>query len=80
MARIVLVDCFVDAAVEGEIVLIAVEASAAAEDPAAAGEFVDSSRDGEVVHGFHFAGADLEEGVFVPWRIKVDRLSGCHYC
>lgn len=43
MPGIVLMDCFVDAAVEGEVVLIALETSAAAEDPTAAGEFVDSS-------------------------------------
>lgn len=45
MAGIVLVDCFVDAAVEGKVVLIAFETCAAAEDPAAAGEFVYSCFD-----------------------------------
>jgi hypothetical protein len=30
------------------------------------------------MHGFHFAGADLKKGVFVPWRIEVWRLNGCH--
>jgi uncharacterized membrane protein len=45
VAGIVLVDCFVDAAVEGKVVLIAFETCAAAEDPAAAGEFVYSCFD-----------------------------------
>ena len=80
MPGIVLVDCFVDAAVEGEVVLIAFETCAAAEDPAGAREFVDSCLDGEVVHGFHFACADLEEDVFVPWRIEVGKLNRCHDC
>ena len=52
MPRIVLVHCFIDPAVEGEVVLIVLETSGAAEDARGAGLLVDSCWDGEVVHAF----------------------------
>lgn len=46
MARVVLVDGFVGAAVEGEVVFVGGEAGGAAEDAGGAGELVDAGGDG----------------------------------
>jgi hypothetical protein len=61
MARKILMHRFIDAAMKSEIMLIAFETGGGAEDAFGAGLFVDSRFDGEVVHGFHFAGTELED-------------------
>lgn len=63
MAVEILVHCFVAAAMEGEIVLIGIEAGERAEDEFGrrARLLVDAGLDCEVVHRLHAAGADLED-------------------
>jgi len=75
MAWVVLVDCFVDAAMEGEIVFVVFEACEAAEDACGAGLFVNSCVDVEIVHRFHFGGAELNKFIFEKRCVEVD---GCH--
>lgn len=60
----ILMHCFVAAAVEDQVMLVGVEASEGAEDAFALWTrlFVDAGLDGEVFHGLHAAGADLEDG------------------
>jgi len=78
VAGIVLVDCFVYAAVESEVVLIAFEAKEAAENALSARLLVDTCGDGEVEHRFHFAGAELMEDVSLEWGIEIWGLYWCH--
>ena len=80
MPRVVLVDSFVDAAVEREVMLIAFQTCKGAKDAISAGEFVDTGCDGEVVHRFHLAGAKLEENVFVPRGVEIGALECRHGC
>lgn len=62
VAREVLMHGLVDAAVEGQVVLVALEAREGAEYSRRSWFFVDPGFDREVEHGFHFAGADLGDG------------------
>lgn len=66
MPGIILVHSFVDATVECKVVFVAFKTSVRAEDTIGAWLLVDPCADGEVVHLFHFAGAQLEEGCALP--------------